>query len=746
MTKFTLFLLTALAAIVIDVYGINKDNSAVLWLQQKQWHCISIKLSFKQTLDYIYHCIFDKTYQCNNDVADYDEDEIILHHFCGTIKSQNIKQTRQTWKLQFTTDIKIYVQQFSLYHNYYRCEEETMVFRSNDGLETFCGNRLPWKMFFSGPVVIIVFSTKRADSQAKFILHFHRLYTKFYEKFHILLFRYVPEAFQDPLLFHTTLDYIETFYIYSDFKFYVIEVSVNNAINIDVICYDGPGDKSPLLKNTNSIDHVKKTFQASSFQMHCVATKTVERISEETNLDLSYKATNNELKSIEQMPVQILKDQVSFSVVIDKQERKNVFYKLEADTQSLFKEYFQALNFNAIFELTIISLEGFLSTMLVEKNNCMFGGITIYNILTYYQKVYKEIFNLCSNSRLHNIPIYLEFNHIKLLFMSYAGYTDGVVRFTGQIVVKPNHKMMLDMSFVSFIKMAGENVSIESKLDIGDEKTSNTFVLQPYIMGEYISNNYLLTFIQSESYSLPMMTASPTLILTFIFYPQYLTGCARCYVTIADKSDFIKWNEGKKEIKPIIQSNNMKSIGQIEAAVDVVSVDQSACQGEQIWTLLIKAFTNLDKIAYGNVSRSVVLGRHQKTIYRYIEKSNAYIWYLLTIFKPTIELISSIVQVELDLSCLTTDVFIEHFVNNSQSTTTSVLYKWTDTSKTIWMSDFDTCNIILVSEKDKIPNACRDKLQGLDLIFVKHQLPLHKTLFKTTKLPRFRSYNFFHMR
>ena len=707
-------------------------------------------ISLKQIRNSFYPCILDKTLQCKHDVGDYDKSEITVHYFCGAIQSQKLQRQTQTWLINSAANVRIYIQQFSLSHSFLRCQSETMLFKSKKGVATFCGNREPWKMELPGDIVSVVFSTSTPKTQVLFALYFHTIYTNYYENHNIILYKIPYNWKKEVLSFYPNLEWIETAYICTNIKMYLISVTVYSE-HINVVCHDGPGGKSPVIQNI-SPSPTTKEYIAGSYQLYCVITKNSEIIPADTKPHLTYIVLSDHVEYIEKLPIETSKDEVRFTLIIDTPPKENVFYKVEGDAFSLFREYFQQGKTEALLELTILYIEGFSSSLLIGGTksevgiNCNYGGISLQRRFNELGERHEEIWSQCSANHLMNAPIYFDMNPFKLLLMVYAGYSDGLVRIVGKIAVKPFHNMMLSLNliFISFAIKEEPNATLVSAIDVNEEKSLITYVLQPYIVDQYVRNNFLLSFHDVEAFGTNKgnTDVSQTVIISFILYPQSPAHCARCYVRNAKTSDYIDVSEGENTITPIIHSRT-KSNGKIEANVVSVGVDQSACESEQIWTLLIKGFTNLDGIAHGNISQSIQLIVDPFTIYRYIEKSTEYSWYLLSITKFYSDVI---VQVNLDLSCLTTDVYVEHRVNNSQSTATSVLYKMQDVTQPIWMSGFDSCNIILVSENDKMPSVCSKKRQGLDMIYVKFNIPFQDTLRSRIKMPRLRNYTFYGMR
>ena len=356
-----------------------------------------------------------------------------------------------------------------------------------------------------------------------------------------------------------------------------------------------------------------------------------------------------------------------------------------------------------------------------------------------------ELLYQCAKTQLINIPIYLEMTAMSILFTAFAGYTDGDIQLEGQIIMKQNHKMMIDMQFASlFGATALVNTTVITNIHIVEQndKDEITFLLQPFIAGKYVLTNFLFRFIRflSDDTSVGL---SPTIVISFTLHSYYRECSVHCYVTYADTSDYINFDKDKKEIFP-------SNFGQVEANVEAVRVDQSLCHNPQMWTLSIKIIPNFDVTTPGNISQTIVIENENIIMWRYIEYSDDYVWYLLVLSKPFKERQRQIIEVKLDLTCLTTDVYVEHLLNTTEEyypQLSSTLYKWQDTSKPMWITGFQHCNVILVSEKTKVTSSCRKKKYGVELIHVKYRYSLSDTLKNANNIVlRERNYVLYHLR
>ena len=98
-------------------------------------------------------------------------------------------------------------------------------------------------------------------------------------------------------------------------------------------------------------------------------------------------------------------------------------------------------------------------------------------------------------------------------------------------------------------------------------------------------------------------------------------------------------------------------------------------------------------------------------------------------------------EIQLDLSCLTTDVFIEQFINTSD--VTSMLYMWHNTTHQAWISGIDHCNIILISDPNKISTECKKNTHRyLEFIHVKNRYTTFESIEEKSAIPKSKNVSF----
>ena len=733
--------------IVVDAAD---EDSAVLWLQHKQLQCINKQLvSYKQSLAHYYHCVYDHTLQCNLDVADYNNVPVELHYFCGTISILDInRRLNMAWIIHSSANLRIYFQEFSLHHEDWICAEEVLtIIRKRDSVQ-FCGKRLPWQQDFHGADLSITFVTNIKNSQASFHLSYHTMFSQISKIAFIYSLNYEHLLTASKEHYHE-LGYTELIHILSEVKLDKIHTFLHNLSDagVKVFCYDGPSDKSPRIYHNESVNS-EIYLKSTSFAMYCVVTRINVKYVNDSQIYLTFSTFREELKvyGISTLPVEVSSDALSFFIDIDSTITDNVIYILEINQNAHFKNYFLSMDSAVVLELTLHQFEGFLPHLLMEGTSCSYGGLYIYRRLEsfiYGNIKYNQQMYQCTKDQYKNMPIYLELTSTTILVSAFAGYIDGRIKVHGQIAVKTNHQIMIDMKFASYY-FSAVNSTVKYYLHVGFIKDSRTFLLQPIHNGRYLMSNFHFEFTKYLSPKLMHVKTFPTIIISFKQNKQN-KQCAQCYITFPDNSHFIKFYTGRKEISPI---RNSYITGQVEANVESVIVDQSKCQQQQIWTLTISEFTNDEIQPHGNRSKYILVYYDYETIWRYVEASDDYIWYLLVLSKLEKTGSDVVMEIKLDLTCFTSDVYVEHILNTTDNTDlllSSILYKWHNTTQSIWISGFEQVNVILVSDAEKIPSSCSKR--GLEVFHVKYRYPFSETIKESSGyLLRPRIYQFYHLR
>ena len=785
------------------VCGKNEISSSEVWhwLNKQQSQCFMGRIfSQQQFIKHYYHCILDKTSACIHDMTDYHQQPqqqqrstIYLRYFCGCIITDRIQQVSSLqWHIHTATNVRLHFEEFSLAHYNWECKQEWLQIDSSIGVDKLCGKRLPWKQDLPGPDIFIILQAGNEVMTGHFLLFYYML-TKLWRVKHVVR---TEIQFQHD---------VTTTYHYPDFtvndevclhylgkvKLHPISLNVfhrtEDVVQVAVICYDGPGSKSPRLTNDDVVQSEKEPFfVASTYQMYCKFSKKQNysshyQIYSVVSLMFSFAFFDDlysndgrndfgKYNRYDPLPfIQVSKDEADFSVQFDAWSlSQNKLYQLDINRDSLFKEHFyypgrdnsSDAQIHSMFtlQLTLSVFDGFLSHMIVEGGHCVYGGLFV---ISYYklqnlpgshgatymnakQEKEEELWHLCTRFKNNDIPIYIDGGVTKLLILAYKGYLDGRVNIKGTIKIRENYSILNQKLPRFLVKYFKRGMDVLTGLELTDEKNIH-FVLQPLVHSLYLSSNFQYMF---KRKGFPEHT-SETLILTF----EYFGNCAYCYVEYdSNLSQFVKIPDGKKMVHPV-SSSSKKYSGTIESNVKVLTVNQSNCQTPQMWTLYFKYFTNYDISnawnAHKNWTYPLTLpysSDFTETIWSYSQYSTRPTSFVLALQRnPTYSETSSICHVKFDTMCLITAVFVEQVINTTDGFIYR-LYKWQNKSEIMWLSGCDHCNIILVADPARIPSSCDKTIKYVDRTFIKRYYTVAESLQEKNKTGHRRNFKSYGIR
>ena len=174
-----------------------------------------------------------------------------LDHFCGFIDGQNVLQPHTVWNINIHTypNIQIYLFKFALLHDYWYCDFEYLRIYSGNKSSIFCGNRLPWIYDALDTRVKIVFVTHRYGQQNyQLELQYHGAYVSPPIASKQFLILTSPSSVININSFKIEQNLFQSFHFISDSKINIVHLQAINICREDqLICYDGPGIKSPSL-------------------------------------------------------------------------------------------------------------------------------------------------------------------------------------------------------------------------------------------------------------------------------------------------------------------------------------------------------------------------------------------------------------------------------------------------------------------------------------------------------------------
>ena len=733
-------------SVIRGSYGEEKKDPYVLFLRRIQWGCLnSFVTSYKQSLYNYYNCILKNTLQCIQDLTDYNSHHMTIKYFCGAISSKDIVDHPDTvWTIYSAANVNIYIVEFSMKHSDWKCDDEYLILKSKAQITTnyrrdtytFCGERFPWQMTLRGSIIDIMFHKSVDNSHGYFGLNFHTtksIPTKISYDGNVKNLDYFWYRYKRYSLCSVSTTEKNCVHILSPHKTTIMKVWW--YIVADVVCFDGPGRNSPLIKQHLQAD-------SSAYQLYCEIATNNPLFSLEYSLK-HLKFLDGHAKMI---PREVKGLQVNFSLSIDmNSQESNVFYLLSVDIyKSLRKgvewynhQYFETwgTETKVMYKLTITKLKGIPTQMLMDKKPCPYGGMSIYteNKNHNFVIIDTEITHQCSEDDVINFPIYLEGNNPRILFVAFKGYTTGFVQFEGQIDIKLDHKMIPSNDIFKVPFPIRKSILL---LDVY-KRFVKTFVLQPNHFINKHAHNYVIRFRYSKN---TKQKFPVTARVTFIHHVNKLEQCVQCYVKTAHNSDFLDFFEG------LIDPSLSEKTGKLIASVESIHINQRPCKIHHPWVLLIRAFQPYE-LTLNAANISLVLPSN--TVIRNVELFDEYTWFMLSGIEPGAPHEDIIDVVTLHLTCLTTDVYVEHMILHKTSTHhTSTLYKWMDTSQSVWLQNLEHINIILISDRNKIVagDSCRNMTRGTEVIEFKPQSPFYQTIFEDRDINRERNLHGFGLR
>ena len=240
---------------------------AFIWLNQHHFQCAQNTKSYREAVSHQYLCISSLTWTCIMDAINYSSNSVIsLDYFCGFIDVQNAIQPYTIWNVNLKPNIHVQFVEFVLSHNYWYCDYEYLKILSNNKSSTFCGKRLPWASDACDSLLTIIFLTRRVDSEYYQVqMQYYGSYLKKYEHF---VMDIQQSSMINTHLLNTEQNVLESFHFISNSKRDSLHLKAINMCNTNqVVCYDGPGIKSPTIQGTDN--HSVWECQSSTFQMVC---------------------------------------------------------------------------------------------------------------------------------------------------------------------------------------------------------------------------------------------------------------------------------------------------------------------------------------------------------------------------------------------------------------------------------------------------------------------------------------------
>ena len=348
---------------------------------------------------------------CISDVNAYSHSSVIVpEHFCGFIDGRNALSPSTTWNIHLKPNINIHFLKFVLFDNYWYCDYEYLRVNGNNKSSTFCGNRLPWVHDAADTSVKIILMTPWAGTKNyQLELLYYGAYVPNYK--HLVIF-IQPSLLTNIHRPNTEQNAFESFHFISSNRLEVVELEAIDTCNkSQVVCYDGPGFKSPVLQFT----HNQSVWEclSSTFQMMCKFSRVYKVC---TNIPrLHYRAIR---ARDDQVNVYILKfldilRGLSFRIYGSESKGTTKYIYHHLDTFFPFK--FRGMKIHIKVDIKI-------PYMFSEGHSCMYGGLYIV------QNNSSEILSLCT-STFNSSEYLVSIDKGSVVIIHYSEYSTGRILF-----------------------------------------------------------------------------------------------------------------------------------------------------------------------------------------------------------------------------------------------------------------------------------------------------------------------------
>ena len=382
---------------------------AYIWLNYHHFQCAQNTRNYREFIQHQYLCTSSVIRTCIYDNIAYTQSPVIsLNYFCGFIDGRNALQPHTIWNIHIKPNIKIQFLKFVLSHNYWYCDYEFLrVYSNTSKISTFCGNRLPW-------------SYDASNTRLKIMLVTHHSGWENYQVELLYYGAYVPAKNQHFVIFtqqssmisthypNTEQNEFEGFHFISSSRLNILQLEAMNICSKEqIVCYDGPGIKSPILQFTYNQSEWK--CLSSTFQMVCKFTRAT----------ICTKVPYLRYHSMRARYYQV---EFGIATYIDIDinrtgTTKYIYYNQERTGDFHFMP--EWINLNLPF-------------MLYEGNSCMYGGVYVVKTLSSKDV---ELFSFCTPatfnvSERNSIPIiFHDLYNFSVVIIHYSEYSPRRLKF-----------------------------------------------------------------------------------------------------------------------------------------------------------------------------------------------------------------------------------------------------------------------------------------------------------------------------
>ena len=394
---------------VLFLHAVN-CQLAFLWLRYQHFQCAQNTRNYHESVRDQYLCTLSLIRTCISDVNPYSHSSVIfLNYFCGFIDGRNALQPHMVWDIHMKPNIKIHFVKFKLLHTYWYCDYEFVRVYSNNKSITFCGNRLPWVYDASDTRLKIMLVTHHSSiDNYRLELLYYGAYVQARSQ-HFVMFTHQTSIVNT----HTpnTEQYVfESFHFISTSRLNILQLEAMNICRKEqVICYDGPGDKSPVLQFT--YNHSEWKCLSTTFQMVC-----------------TFSRANNVCTKIPYLRYYAVRESDHHVKTLFEHEDW-IIEKFDSKGTSKYIYYHPGTV--SSYGLIICSRRMFIASpyMLYEGNSCMYGGIYIKTLSS---KDF-ELISICALMGIHRqIP---DINNVSIVIIHYSEYFSKILTSHGHVEI-----------------------------------------------------------------------------------------------------------------------------------------------------------------------------------------------------------------------------------------------------------------------------------------------------------------------
>ena len=540
---------------------------AFTWLNHQHLQCAvstqHIK-NFREALDAQYHCMLSHTWTCVRHAITYTQSEIRLDHFCGFIDGRLTIQPKTAWVINVRPNMHIDFLNFNLYSNHWYCDYEYLKITGTTKNSTFCGSRLPWVHDASDSTIKITFFTKRLGSENYWLeFQYYGAYVPDYHHDDVFL---TPSSAKHMHLLYFKQHTFESIHIISDQRLNILHFeAVNVCSRQQVVCYDGPGPKSPVLLFRYNQSQLMKC-QSSTFQMVCILSRPDPKCDKLLYLHYyTMRASGtdfrkihlysllkfNNVDSLGQLAMRVSEFGIGTSKYMYNNSQPNP--KLMSKPSSI--------------ELNTAKITVGLPYMMHEGYGCMYGGLYIIETLSSHDS---ELWSYCPGSESNDLHIIVPLNNSVIIFIHYDGYSPERVSFEADFEAYNFH------SYLPLSLRDVQNKTVRITMPSFFQFEDTKLAIQSYVIN--------MRKIQYFDIKLDLKGAEGARVKFDVLVSNEREPCVWCTIQYGGKVSNVMGRQNEVEItnKAFHREDNITS----------VVIDMSACNTFEIpiWSLFIEEF------------------------------------------------------------------------------------------------------------------------------------------------------------